>query len=47
MELKMSGNMTVMQYANKFIELSSFVPRFVSSERLKIRRFEERLAFYT
>jgi len=46
MELKMSGTMTVMQYARKFTELSRFVPEFVSSERLKMRRFEEGLAFY-
>jgi len=46
MELKMSGNMTMMQYASKFTELSKFVLEFVSSERLKMRRFEEGLAFY-
>jgi len=46
MELKMSGTMTVMQYASKFTELSRFVPEFVSSERLKMRRFEEGLALY-
>jgi len=46
MELKMSGTMTVMQYANKFTELSKFVPPLVSSERVKMRRFEEGLAFY-
>jgi len=45
-ELKMSGTMIVMQYASKFTELSRFVPEFVSSERLKMRRFEEGLAFY-
>ena len=44
MELKMSGSMSVMQYASKFTELSRFVPEFVSSERLKMRRFEEGLA---
>jgi len=42
----MTGNMTTMQYASKFIELCRFVPKFVSSERLKMRRFEEGLAFY-
>jgi len=31
MELKMSGNMTVMQYASKFIKLSKFVSEFVSN----------------
>jgi len=45
-ELKMSGSMTVMQYASKFIEVSGFVPEFVSTKRLKIRRFKEELAFY-
>jgi len=42
----MSGTMTVMQYASKFTELSRLVPEFVSSERLKMGRFEERLSFY-
>ena len=46
MELKMSGNMTLMQYASKFTELSRFVPKFMSSERLKMRKFEEGLTFY-
>jgi len=46
MELKMGGNMNVMQYTNKFTELSRFVPEFVPSGRLKMRRFEESLAFY-
>ena len=45
-ELKMVGNMTVMQYARKFMELSRFAPDFVATERLKMRRFEEGLAFY-
>ena len=40
MELKMSDNMTVMQYASKFTELSRFIPKFVSSKRLKMKRFE-------
>jgi len=46
MELKISGNMTVMQYASKFIELSRVIPELVSSERLKMRKFGEGLAFY-
>ena len=46
MELKMSGNMTVMQYARKLMELSRFALDFVATERLKMRRFEEGLAFY-
>ena len=37
-ELKMSGSMTVMQYASKFTELFRFILEFVSSERLKMRR---------
>ena len=45
-ELKMTGSMTMMQYISKFIELSRFVLEFVSSKRLKMRRFEEGLAFY-
>jgi len=46
MELKMSGNMIVMQYASKFTDLSRFVPEFVSSKRLKMSRFEEGLTFH-
>jgi len=46
MELKMSGNMTVMQYASKFTELPRFVLDFLASKRLKMRRFDEGLAFY-
>ena len=46
LELKMSGNMMVMQYAWKFIELERFAPDFVASKKLKMRRFEEGLAFY-
>jgi len=46
MELKMSNAITVMQYASKFTELFRFIPEFVSYERLKMRRFEESLAFY-
>jgi len=39
MELKMSDTMIVMQYASKFTELYRFVPKFMSSKRLKMRRF--------
>ena len=46
MELRISGSMTIVQYASKFTELSRFVPKFVSSERFKMRRFEKGLAFY-
>jgi len=46
MELKMSDNMTVIQYATKFTELSRFAPNFVATEKVKMRRFEKGLAFY-
>ena len=46
MELKMCGNMTVMQYARKFMELPRFALDFMATERMKMRRFEEGLAFY-
>jgi len=42
----MTGNMTIIQYASKFTELSWFTQDFVTSERMKMRRFEEGLAFY-
>ena len=35
-----------MQYASKFTELSRFVPDFVVTKRMKMRRFEKGLAFY-
>ena len=34
------------QYASKFIELSKFIPKFMSSEWLMMRIFEEGLACY-
>ena len=34
-QLRMSDSMTVMHDANKFPELSRFVPEFVASERMK------------
>ena len=46
MELKISGNMSVIQYARKFTKLLRFVLDFVASKRMKMRRFEEGLAFY-
>ena len=46
MELKMSVDMTVMQYASKSTELSRFALDFVTFERLKMRKFEEGLTFY-
>ena len=36
MELKITGNITVMPYASKFTELCRFVPKFASFEKLKI-----------
>jgi len=42
----MSGSVIVLQYASKFTELFRLLPEFLSSERLKMKRFEERLAFY-
>jgi len=42
----MSGNMTMMQYANKFTELLRFALDIVASERMKMRRFKEGLACY-
>jgi len=38
--------MIVMQYASKFMELSRFVPEFMTSERMKMRIFREALSFY-
>ena len=46
MKLKMCGNRIMMQYGSKFTKLSRFAPDFVASERMKMRRFEECLAFY-
>ena len=41
--LNMTGSITMKQYANKFIELSQFVPKYVASEMLRIRKFKEDL----
>jgi len=38
--------MTIMQYISKFTKLSWFIPNFVATNRMKMRRFEEGLAFY-
>ena len=46
MEVKMSGNITVMQHTSNFTELSKFVLEFVLTEWLKMRRFAGGLAFY-
>ena len=35
-----------MEYASKFTKLSLFVPEFVASERMKMRRLEEGFTFY-
>jgi len=42
----MIENMIVEQYASMFTELSQFVSNFMVNERMKMRRFEEALAFY-
>ena len=34
------GNMSVLEYDSKFMELSRFAPAFVANERLKMNRFE-------
>ena len=41
MELRMGERMTVIHYASKFRELSMFLLEFVSSKRLKMKRFED------
>jgi len=46
MKLKMSGSMIVLEYGSKFTELFRFLLEFFSSERLKMRRFKDGLAFY-
>ena len=46
MGLRMTDNMTVMQYASKLTNLSRFTLNFIAIERMKIKRFEEGLAFY-
>jgi len=43
MELRITSNVTVMKYAGKLTKLSTFVPKFVSFERIKTRRFEKGL----
>jgi len=37
------GNMSVLEDASKFMELSRFSPTFVADERLKMNRLEARL----
>jgi len=39
-------NISVMQYANKFAKLSWFTPEYVATDRMRMLRFEEGLAFY-
>jgi len=39
-ELMMTGNMTIMQCASKYTELSIFVPKFIAFKRMKMRRFD-------
>ena len=40
------GNLSVMEYASRFTELSRFASEFVATDRMKILRFEEGLAPY-
>ena len=42
----MISSITIMQYANKFAELSRFVLEFAVLEQMIMRRFEEGLALY-
>ena len=37
--------MIVAHYASKFTKLLRFVPKFVASKMMKMRRFDEELAF--
>jgi len=37
------GDLRVLEYASKFMELSRFSPAFVADERLKMNRFEAEL----
>jgi len=39
-------NMLVMEYANKFMELSKLAPEYLATDRMRMLRFEEGLAFY-
>jgi len=34
------GNMSVLEYASKFMELSQFAPAFIADEKLKMNWFE-------
>ena len=36
----------MMRHMSKFIKLSQFVPEYVASKRLKMRKFEEGLVVY-
>jgi len=38
--------MTIMDYLSKFTKLYCFIPEFVALKQMKMRRFEESLAFY-
>jgi len=40
--IKMSDNMLMMQFASKFAELTRLIPDFIASEKIKMRRFDER-----
>ena len=40
------GNLSVMEYANRFAELSRFASEYVTTDRMRMLRFEEGLAPY-
>jgi len=42
----MTMSVTVMQYSSEFTKLSRFVLKFVASKRMKMRSFDDDLAFY-
>ena len=45
-ELGMTKNMIIMHHAGKFVKLTRFIPNFIASKRMKIRRVEGGLAFH-
>ena len=45
-ELRMTGSMTIMQYAIKFTKLSRIVFELLAYKRMNMKRFDEGLAFY-
>ncbi|XP_038990388.1 uncharacterized protein LOC120113321 [Phoenix dactylifera] len=45
LSLRQSGNMTVLEYANKFNELGRFCPRLMEDDQSKANRFEQGLRY--